>query len=382
MMKKKGEGAHLAESNRTRIRTLEAEVKRLQAELSRVEVSAQEQDKARRAMLYMLEDMNDSSVRVEQAKREWEQTFDAISDPVFLHDDEGRLLRVNRAFAALVEEPVEKMAGRRYDHVLGRIIPAMENVCIEGRHEGQTEQEVQDINGRIFLLLADIALDKNGEFQFCIHIMRDITVRKQAEDELRLSREQMREGLVGTIHVVAKAAEARDPYTAGHQRRVACLALATGKEMGLDEDQLEGIRLGAMIHDIGKIHLPADILSKPTRLSDIEYQMIQTHSQVGYDILKDIVFPWPVADIAHQHHERLDGSGYPQGLKNGDIRLEARIVAVADVVEAMSSHRPYRPGLGIAKALAEIKRGRGKQYDADAVSACQKLFKENSFNFE
>jgi len=339
-------------------------------------------EKARRAMLCMLEDLNESSAVIEQAKQDWEQTFDAISDPVFMHDDEGRLVRTNRAFATLVKEPIEKIAGQRYDYLLGRIIPAMKNVQHDACHDGQTEQEIQDIDGHTFLLLADVVLNKDAEFRFCIHIMRDITVRKQVEEALKLSREKMREGLIGTIHAVAKAAEARDPYTAGHQRRVASLSLAIGKGMGLDEDQLVGIHLGAMIHDIGKIHLPIEILSKPTRLSDVEYRMIYTHAQVGYDILRDITFPWPVADIAYQHHERLDGSGYPQGLSNGSICMEARIVAVADVVEAMSSHRPYRPGLGIDKALEEIKRGRDKQYDASAVDACLNLFSKKLFTFE
>jgi len=152
--------------------------------------------------------------------------------------------------------------------------------------------------------------------------------------------------------------------------------------MELQDEQIEGIRWGGMIHDIGKIHLPAEVLSKPTRLTEIEYAMIKEHPKIGYDILKDIEFPWPVAEVAHQHHERLDGSGYPQGLKNDEICLEARIVAVADVVEAMASHRPYRPQLGIEKALNEIRRGRGKQYDDAVVDACLKLFREKKFSFE
>ncbi len=205
-------------------------------------------------------------------------------------------------------------------------------------------------------------------------MVRDISERKTHERQLQQS-------LEGTIQAITLAIEARDPYTAGHERRVAELALAVGHELGMDQQQLHGIRFGALIHDIGKIQLPAEILSKPTRLTALEYGLIQGHAQVGYDILKDVVFPWPVADIARQHHERMDGSGYPQGLQNGEICMEARVVAVADVVEAMSSHRPYRPAMGIDKALGEIRRGRGRLFDSTVVDACLTLFAEQLFSF-
>jgi HD-GYP domain-containing protein (c-di-GMP phosphodiesterase class II) len=171
----------------------------------------------------------------------------------------------------------------------------------------------------------------------------------------------------------------RDPYTAGHHRRSADLARAIGREMGLPEDQVEGLRLAGTIHDVGKIGIPADILSKPTRLSEIEFSLIQSHSQIGYDILAGIEFAWPIAKIVNQHHERMDGSGYPQGLKNGDILLESRILAVADVIEAMASHRPYRPSLGIEAALKEIEDKKGVLYDPAVVTACLALFRENRY---
>ena len=185
-----------------------------------------------------------------------------------------------------------------------------------------------------------------------------------------------------TILAFSRAIEARDPYTAGHQKGVADLSRAIAIEMGLSDDQAKGIYLGALIHDIGKIQVAAEMLCKPSRLTALEYQFIQTHAQAGYEIVKDVDFHWPIANILHQHHERMDGSGYPLGLKGDQICLEARIVAVADVVEAMHSHRPYRPGLGIDIALDEIQVNRGNFYDKNAVDACLKVFRLNKFNFE
>ncbi len=194
--------------------------------------------------------------------------------------------------------------------------------------------------------------------------------------------EILQRSLEQSIQVIADTVGARDPYTAGHQRRVAELAVAIGRELGLPENKIHGIHLAAVIHDLGKIHVPAEILSKPGKLSEIELMLIKTHPQDGYDILKDVNFPWPIADIVRQHHEKLDGSGYPQGLKGAQILLESRIMAVADVVEAMSSHRPYRAALGIEIALTEIERGRGSAYDPAVADACLKLFREGRFAFQ
>lgn len=191
----------------------------------------------------------------------------------------------------------------------------------------------------------------------------------------------LRQSLEQSIQTIAAIVEARDPYTAGHQRRVGELATAIAQEMGLSEEQIQGIHFAAIIHDLGKIHIPAEILSKPGKLNDIEMMLIHTHPQGGYEILKNIQFPWPIADIILQHHEKLDGSGYPQGLKGDQIRIEAKILTVADVVEAMSSHRPYRSALGIEPALDEIRRGRGSEYDPSVVDTCLKLFTEKGFVF-
>jgi len=173
--------------------------------------------------------------------------------------------------------------------------------------------------------------------------------------------------------------ELKDPYTAGHQKRVARLAAALAEEIGLPANKVDYIRTAALIHDIGKLYVPSDIMSKPGKLSDLEYKIIRTHSESSHDILKSIDFPWPIADIAWQHHERMDGSGYPVGLKSDEILVEARILAVADVVEAMASHRPYRPALGVDQALEEISANRDKLYDSVVVDACIRLFKEKAF---
>ena len=212
-----------------------------------------------------------------------------------------------------------------------------------------------------------------------IGLLQDISEKKRAEKEIKRHVMQLENALMSTVNVATTLSELRDPYTAGHERRVAQVAVAIGAELGFDESRQEGLRVAGFLHDIGKITLPAEILAKPGKLSALEYRMIQGHPQSGYDVLKDVEFPWPVAQVALQHHERMDGSGYPQGLKGEAILLEARIMAVADVVEAMSSHRPYRPELGIEKALAEIERGRGTLYDPVAADACLKIFHEKGY---
>ena len=184
-----------------------------------------------------------------------------------------------------------------------------------------------------------------------------------------------------TIQVIAETVDQRDPYTAGHQRRVADLSTRIAQKMGLAEERIQGLGLAATIHDLGKMGVPAEILTKPGKLTPTQISLIREHVQMGYDIIRNVKFPWPIADIVRQHHERLDGSGYPQGLKGEEILLEARILAVADVTEAMASHRPYRESLGTDAALEEIVRRRGKYFDADVVEACLSLFREDGYVF-
>ena len=213
-------------------------------------------------------------------------------------------------------------------------------------------------------------------------LQADIAERAQVEEKLQHTLNSLRKAVSMTIQVLVSAIEVRDPYTAGHQRRVANLARAIATEMGLPADDVEGIRMAGYIHDIGKLSIPAEILSKPTKLTEIEFALIKEHSRSGYEILKDVESPWPLAEIVYQHHERMDGSGYPRKLKGDEIIIEARIIALADVVEAMASHRPYRPSLGIDLALAEIEKNRRIFYDDAVVAAGLRLFRERGFVLE
>jgi PAS domain S-box-containing protein/putative nucleotidyltransferase with HDIG domain len=221
--------------------------------------------------------------------------------------------------------------------------------------------------------------DENRRPVGIIGVSRDITERMKAEEELQQTLESLRKAVGVTIQVMVSAVEMRDPYTAGHQIKVANLACAIAKEMGLPKDKIEGLRMAGSIHDIGKLSIPAEILSKPTKLTNIEFSLIKEHSLIGYEMLKDVESPWPLAQIVYQHHERMDGSGYPRNLKGDEILMEARIMAIADVVESMASHRPYRPALGIEVALEEIEKNKGILYDNAVADACLKLFREKGY---
>jgi putative nucleotidyltransferase with HDIG domain len=256
---------------------------------------------------------------------------------------------------------------------------------------------VVSISGRHVGLLCLEHVDRKhhwerDEISFAQQVAEKIAVAtsnrraREAEAAIHTGRMQaqadLRSALVATVRAMAATVEARDPYTAGHQRSVADLAAAIALEMGLSAEAAEGIHFGALIHDLGKVQVPAELLSKPTRLTKLEFELIKTHAQAGYDIVKNLKFPWRVAEMVHQHHERIDGSGYPQGLRGDDIALEARILAVADVTEAMASHRPYRPGLGVEAALKEIQAKRGIWFDAAAVDACLRLFRDKGYTLQ
>ncbi len=299
---------------------------------------------------------------------------------LYLHDTEGVFTYISPSIEKMLgfkpEEYMENYQQFLTDNPVNQRVLDSTRLTLKGIEQPPYEAEILNKNGTThWIEVKEIPVfDKSGKVIAVEGIAHDINDRKKVEHDLRQS-------LIGTIKAVSKAVGARDPYTANHQQRVARLSRKIAQEMGLNPEMVEGIRMGALIHDIGKIQLPSEILSKPLKLSLIEYNLIKTHPQIGYDILKDIKFPWPVAEIALHHHERLDGSGYPLGLKGDEVSLQARIVAVADVVEAISSDRPYRPALGIDAALHEIKKYRGTLFDTDVVDACLTAF-DDGFDFD
>lgn len=326
--------------------------------------------------------------------KEWfSTTLNSIGDAVIATDKEGSITFMNSVAEALTGWKQEEALGKNLkDRV--RII-LTDEAYSQKKNKGKISGEGRSIyyvdqamlinkgNQEIPVDYSDAPIrDEQGGVLGSVLVFRDVTERKQAQEELQQSFTKLRKTLDETVQSLASAVEMRDPYTAGHQEKVAKLACAIAKEMGLPAGQVEGIRMAGIIHDIGKIYVPAEILNKPSRLNEAEIMLIKKHPQVGYDILKGIEFPWPIAQIVLQHHERMLGTGYPQGLSGGDILLEARIIGVADVVEAMYSHRPYRPSMGIEKTLQEISKNRAILYDPVVVDACIKLFTEKGFKFE
>jgi len=247
--------------------------------------------------------------------------------------------------------------------LFGFLVLSLEpDVCIDEEEKDHLEEIASDI-------------------AFGLHNIELEEKDKLAEKKLQQSYQKIKKTMEDTINVIGNIVETKDPYTAGHQKNVSELAIAIAREMKLPQYKIEGIRIASLVHDMGKISIPADILNKPDKLIDIEYSLIKNHPKTGYDIIESIEFNWPIAEIILQHHENIDGSGYPNKLKGDEILLEARIIRVADVVEAMSSHRPYRPALGIDKALEEISQNRGILYDSEVADVCLKLFKKKEFKF-
>ncbi|HPB59552.1 MAG TPA: HD domain-containing protein [Candidatus Saccharicenans sp.] len=304
--------------------------------------------------------------------------------------DDGIIVTDNRGKVTFINPSAQKITGWNEpdanEQPVDRIIKLKEEVNFNPVSVSSTPGEASLITRTGLEIPVELTVaalpEESGQSTSQVIVFRDMSSRRRAEQELRESWAKLRRALKGTIQAISTTIERRDPYTAGHQRRVAQLAEAIAREMNLPEVKIEGIRFAAQIHDIGKLYVPAEILSKPTKLTDLEYTIIKTHPQAGYEILKNIEFPWPIADIVLQHHERLNCSGYPAGLKDGEILLEARILAIAGVVEAMSSHRPYRPSFGIDKALEEIRLNNGLLYEPEAVTACQRLFLEKGFSFD
>ena len=318
-----------------------------------------------------------------------------MNDNIFTMDMNLKTTYVSRSMEKLLGfTPEERMKQGITEQVTPASLKVIEQILSEELEREQTgladpdrsrkfEVEYYHKNGTTVWVENVISgiRDEQGILTGIHGVSRDITERREAEKALRESFGRLRKALGATVQAMAIAVETRDPYTAGHQRRVADLARTIATEMGLSGNAKDGIRTAAMIHDLGKISVPSEILTKPAKLTDLEFSLIKTHAWSGYDIIKDIDFPWPVARMILEHHERIDGSGYPNGLKGEQLLLESRILAVADVVESMASHRPYRPGLGIEKALEDIEKNRGILYDAEAVDACLDLFRTKSYAF-
>ena len=323
---------------------------------------------------------------LEQSEKRYRTLFEDSRDGIAIANRKGRVIYVNEAASDLLGYTVEEIKQINFPQLCRN---PQDVYAFQQKLE--RDGGVRDYELRLFkkdkseidcLISVSVQRDNNGKISEYQSIIRDITEQKLERRELRETLYKLRETLGATIRAIAMTVEIRDPYTAGHQQRVADLARAIASEMGLSETEIDGVRTAGIIHDLGKTSVPAEILSKPGEINEHEIGIIKTHPRVGYEILKDIEFPWPVAQIVLQHHERMNGSGYPQGLSGEDILLEARIIAVADVIEAMASHRPYRAALGVDKALEEILENKGTLYDSEVAVAARKLFIEKNFQFK
>lgn len=339
-------------------------------------------DKEAGSAIWVFEDITErkfAELRLERRETYFRALIENCNDVILVIDAAGAVKYESRGIERMLGYAPAERIGRsslelvhsddtaRVRSAYQRIVQGdSQHIAIEFR------MRRKDGNWRTVEGIGSGAFDLDGEKVGVVNL-HDVTERRHAEHRLL-------KGMEGAISAIAAAAELRDPYTAGHERRVADLAAAIGREMGLADERVRGLHLAGVVHDIGTIHVPAEILVKPSRLSQLEIAMVRTHSQAGHDVLKNIDFPWPIARIVLQHHEMFDGSGYPLGLKGEEILLEARILSVADVVEAMVSHRPYRAAVALDAALSEIVMSRGTRFDARVVDACLRLFREKNYS--
>jgi PAS domain S-box-containing protein/putative nucleotidyltransferase with HDIG domain len=343
-----------------------------------------------KCLMSVIADITDRKRAEEELKNSEERLkllFEYAPDAYYMNDLKGNFVDGNREAEKLLGYSREEMIGKSFLKVnilSPRQIPKAAALLAKnalGRSTGPDEFVLHRKDRTEVTTEIRTYPIKIKDRTLVLGIARDITERKKAEESLRQSVDQLRSTMKAAINSLSSAIEMRDPYTSGHQEQVTKLAAAIAREMGLSEDEVEAIQVAGIVHDIGKLSIPAEILSKPARLTEIEYSLVKTHPEVGYTILSKIDFPWPIAKIVRQHHERIDGTGYPNGLSGPDLLIEAKILGVADVVEAMSSHRPYRPSLGIEEALKEISEKSGTLYDPDVVKACLKLFADKKFKF-
>lgn len=302
---------------------------------------------------------------------------------VIVYKENGDNITANPAAASIVGATTEQLKSQNFRDIdswkkSGFLSVAEHSLATNTIEETEIHLNPSSFGKNIWLSVRLVPFKYNSE-QHLLLLFSDITQKKAIEEQNRIYAERLETSLMQAVEAITALNAMRDPYTADHGRRVAEIAVAIGRELDLDSTRLQGLRIASCLHDVGKINIPAEILAKPRRLSAAEFALVKEHSRAGYEVLKKIDFPWPVATFVLQHHERYDGSGYPSGLSGEEIALEARIIAVADVVESMSSHRPYRAALGIEKALAEIEHGRGTAFDPNAVDACLRLFRDKHF---
>jgi PAS domain S-box-containing protein len=317
--------------------------------------------------------------------------FENVLDVIFMLDSSLRIIRVSPSVEQVLGYMPAELTGKKFAEANLLIPNDLEKAILNTKSVLSGERIKSTLCGFITkdgsMKISDVSmvpLHKNNRIMGAILVAKDITDHNSIHDDSRYAMNKLRKALGGVIQAMAFTVESRDPYTAGHQRQVSNLARAIATEMGISRDQTDGIRIVGSIHDIGKISVPAEILSRPGVISEIEFNLIREHPRVGYEILKTIDFPWPVAETVLQHHERINGSGYPQGLRGEDILIESKIIAVADVVEAISAHRPHRASLGIQSSLKEISDNRGILYEPQVVDSCISIIKRAKFstNFE
>lgn len=325
----------------------------------------------------------EASDQLRKSEKKYRALFEDSRDAIYISATEGELIDFNQSTLNLFGYSREEMIGMRPKSVFvnaDEYNKFQEEIAQKGSvREFVAKLRKKDGAEMDCLITSTVRLARDKTILGYQGIIRDISELVSGRRQLEKTLKELRKALGGTIEAMALTVETRDPYTAGHQRRVSNLARAIATEIGISEDQIQGIRLAGVIHDIGKISVPGEILSKPGKISSNEFGIIKEHPQVGHNILNTVDFPWPIAQIVLQHHERMDGSGYPDGISGDNILFEARILAVADVVEAMASHRPYRASLGIDIALREILKNRGSFYDPQVVDACLKLFNEKGY---
>lgn len=325
----------------------------------------------------------EATAQLRKSEEKYRTLFEDSRDANYINAAEGELIDFNQSTLDLFGYSREEMIGMSTKNVFvnaDEYNKFQEEIAQKGSvREFEAKLRKKDGAEMDCLITSTVRLARDKTILGYQGIIRDISELVSGRRQLEKTLKELREALGGTIEAMALTVETRDPYTAGHQRRVSNLARAIATEMGVSEDQIQGIRLAGVIHDIGKISVPGEILSKPGKISKNEFGIIKEHPQVGHNILNTVDFPWPIAQIVLQHHERMDGSGYPDGISGENILLEARILAVADVVEAMASHRPYRASLGIDIALREILKNRSSFYDPKVVDACLRLFNEKGY---